>query len=254
MFLSSDDLKLAYGVQMDIGRFYIDRKIPAGNLYWDKRHLYIPSVPGYYFMPIYADLAYRCGVPKEQLLSETYIQLAEKILDSAARLEGNIINWSQHIEECIVLTKASSNNNGFLQDLIHYFSGHNEKASIPLGTPYPSLNRADAYLFSLCVWNFDDAVKMKLVESWYALMTYFLILDDLVDIKDDFRNKDENALIEAGLTEQGAAVITEMINQNYSRMDKVNPVMANRIDHKRQKLDVAAIIQSFLKQQGSGGI
>lgn len=253
MFLSCDDLKLAYGVNMDIGRFYVDRKIPLDNLYWEKRHLYIPSVPGYYFMPIFADLAYRCGVPKDQILSETHIQLAEKILDSAARLEKNTINWSQHIQECIELTKTCSINNGFLQDLSHYFSGQKEKATITLGTPYPSLNRADAYLFSLCVWSFDDTVKIKLVESWYALMTYFLILDDLVDIKEDFRNKDENALIEAGLTEQGAAVITAMINQSYIRMDMVNPVMANRIDHKRQKLDVASIIQSFLKQRGSDG-
>ena len=32
-------------------------------------------------------------------------------------------------------------------------------------------------------------------------------------------------------------------------MNKINPVMANRIDHKRHKLDIAALINSFLKGQ-----
>jgi hypothetical protein len=30
-------------------------------------------------------------------------------------------------------------------------------------------------------------------------------------------------------------------------MNRINPVMANRIDHKRHIIDVAAIIDSFLK-------
>ncbi len=116
-----------------------------------------------------------------------------------------------------------------------------------MGTPYPSLNRADAYLFSLCTLNFDVATKHTLVESWYALMTYFLILDDLADIREDIRNNEENALLEAGLSTQGAAIISAMINDSYSRLNKINPVMANRIDHKRHKLDIAALISSFLK-------
>ena len=124
-----------------------------------------------------------------------------------------------------------------------------QNATVSLGTPYPSLNRADAYLFALCTISFDQEKKVKLLESWYALMTYFLILDDLVDIKDDFKNNEENALIEAGLSEQGAAIITDMINRSYVNMEKINPVMSNRIDHKRQSLDVEAIIKSFLKGQ-----
>ena len=249
MFLSCDDLKLAYGVDMEIGRFYVDRKVPLNNVYWKKRHLYIPPVPGFFFMPIFSDLAFRAGIEKSSILSEDFIQLAEKILDSAGRLEQKDISWEEHINECIQFAEFKLANKGFLEDLKSYFAGNKEKASVPLGTPYPSLNRADAYLFALCAISFDQDKKAKLVESWYALMTYFLILDDLVDIKDDFKNNEENALIEAGLSEQGAAVITEMINRSYVQMEKINPVMANRIDHKRQSLDVEAIIRSFLKGQ-----
>jgi hypothetical protein len=249
MFLSCDDLKLAYGVDMEIGRFYIDQKVPADNTYWKKRHLYIPPVAGYYFMPIFADLAFRAGVSKTALLSEKYITVAESILDSAGRLEQKDINWDEHIIECIHAAESNLENPAFLRDLKYYFGGQKEKASVSLGTPYSSLNRADAYLFSLCTVNFNQEVKEKLVQSWYALMTYFLILDDLADIRDDIRNKDENALLDAGLSEQGAAIISDMIDQSYARMNAINPVMANRIDHKRQNLDIAAIIKSFLQQQ-----
>jgi hypothetical protein len=249
MFLSCDDLKLAYGVDMEIGRFYVDRKVPTENIYWKKRHLYIPPVPGYYFMPIFSDLAYRSGIEKSTILSENFIGLAEKILDSAGRLEQKEISWEKHITECIEITESKVVNTAFLEDLKYYFSGKKENASAYLGTPYPSLNRADAYLFALCTISFDQDMKVKLLESWYALMTYFLILDDLIDIKDDFKNNEENALIEAGLSEQGAAIITEMINRSYVNMEKINPVMSNRIDHKRQSLDVESIIKSFLKGQ-----
>lgn len=249
MFLSCDDLKLAYGVDMEIGRFYVDRKVPVNNAYWKKRHLYIPPVAGYYFMPIFSDLAFRAGIPKAFLLSENYLTVAESILDSAGRLEEKGITWDEHILECIGFAESHLVNPTLLQDLKFYFKGEKEKASVALGTPYPSLNRADAYLFSLCTLNFDAATKQLLVESWYALMTYFLILDDLADIREDIRNNEENALIEAGLSEQGAAIISAMINESYIRMNRINPVMANRIDHKRQNLDVAGLIRSFLKGQ-----
>lgn len=249
MFLSCDDLKLAYGVDMEIGRFYVDRKVPVNNAYWKKRHLYIPPVTGYYFMPIFSDLAFRAGVPKEFLLSEKYMTVAELILDSAGRLEEKEITWDEHIAECISFAESHLGNPSLLEDLKFYFKGEKEKASVVLGTPYPSLNRADAYLFSLCTLNFDTAIKRMLVESWYALMTYFLILDDLADIREDIRNNEENALVEAGLSEQGAAIISAMINESYIRMNKINPVMANRIDHKRHNLDVAALVRSFLNGQ-----
>jgi hypothetical protein len=249
MFLTCDDLKLAYGVDMEIGRFYVDRKVPVNNAYWEKRHLYIPPVPGFFFMPIFSDLAFRVGIEKSTILSEDFIQLAEKILDSAGRLEQKQISWEEHINECVQLAALKMANRDFLEDLKSYFAGNKSNASVPLGTPYPSLNRADAYLFALCAISFDQDKKVKLVESWYALMTYFLILDDLADIKDDFKNNEENALIEAGLSEQGAAIITGMINRSYIQMEKINPVMANRIDHKRQSLDVEAIIRSFQKGQ-----
>lgn len=249
MFTSKDDLKLSYGVDMEIGKHLVDRKVPEDNLYWKNRLLYIIPMPGYLFIPMYMDIQFRLGLPKSGLLSEQHLQLMEAIMHSAAKLEGRLINVEEHIEECIALTRPLSRNPSFLQDLTYYFSGEKEKASVALGMPYPSLNRADAYLFSLCYFDFDSVLKQKLVNAWYALISYYLIVDDLEDIQTDFEQKEENVLLEAGLTEQGAKAIEALIHKSYHEMSGVNPVIANRIDHKRQLVNIKAVIDGFLKNR-----
>jgi len=248
MFVSSDDLKLGYGVDLEIAKFFVDRKVPKDNLYWRKRLLYIGPMPGYIFIPTFTDIEYRFGLDKCQLLSEEHIILMEKILHSAGKHEFHEISYEEHINECIELTKSNCNNPSLFEDLIFYFKGEEEKASIPLGCPFKSLQRADAYLFSLCYFQFGQELKLKLTESWNALMTYYLIMDDLEDIKSDFINQDENVLIEAGLNENGAEIIYKMIDKSYEVMSKINPVLANRIDHKRSTINVHKIIESFLQE------
>jgi hypothetical protein len=251
MFLSKDDLKLSYGVDMEIGQAYVDRKVPVGNRYWAKRLLYITPMPGYVFMPIFSDLAYRCGIPKNLLLSETYLGLAERIMHSAGGLEAREISWQEHIAECDALALSCLANPDFLDDLRHYFAGKPAPSGLSYGTAFRSLNRADTYLFSLASIPFDRATHQKLLDAWYALITYFLVMDDLEDIRSDFEHQEENAVLDAGLTESGARRIIAMIDQSYEKMLLVNPVMANRIDHKRASIDVRSIIRSFLKEQDS---
>jgi len=248
MFVSSDDLKLGYGVDLEIAKFFVDRKVPENNLYWRKRLLYIVPMPGYLFIPMYTDIEFRLGLDKQKLLSEGHISLIERILHSAAKLEFHEIDYEQHIAECIGIAENSCNNPSFLQDLVYYFTGKGREATISLGYPFKSLQRADAYLFSLCYFSFDQEMKKKLTEGWNALMTFYLTMDDLDDIKTDFINQDENSLIEAGLNKKGAETIRQMINTSHDVMSRINPVLANRIDHKRSTINVQEIIESFLRQ------
>lgn len=250
MFLSADELKLAYGVDMRIAKGYVDRPVPEGNAYWKGRRLYMPPMTGFLFMPIYSDLCRRCGIPMSELLSEGYFRMAESILDSAARLEAGMLDWSRHVEECLALPGSGPANPGLLEDLSLYLRGDASRASIPLGSRYPSLNRADTYLVSLCAIPFDLATGLRLTESWYALMTYFLLLDDLADIRDDIRDQQENTLLDAGLTEGGVQGIEALIRTSLSVMERVNPVMANRMDHKFSTIDIRAIIRKV--QAGEG--
>ncbi|MCO5236322.1 MAG: hypothetical protein M9933_08640 [Chitinophagaceae bacterium] len=248
MFTSKDDLKLDYGVDMEIGKFLTDRKVPSENLYWKDRLLYIIPMPGYLFIPLYMDIQYRLGLSKKQLLSEEHLQLLEAILHSAARLEAKTINFKQHIEECTALAEPVNKNPGFLQDLKYYFGGEKEKSGVSLGAAYPSLSRADAYLFSLCCFDFGGDLKKQLADAWYALIGYYLVIDDLEDLESDYEHQEENAVIEAGLDDRGVRSVMDVLDRCYETMNKINPVLANRMDHKRQVIRVKEKIDTFLEK------
>jgi hypothetical protein len=247
MFLSKDDLKLAYGVDMQIGETYVNRKVPQDNLYWKNRKIYVPSAPGYTFMPIFSDLLYRCGADRQQLIGEEFLQLSEAILHSAALLEHKELAWAEHVAEVVNLVAPAVENKKFFEELKAYAEN-----SLPLkspearlGTEFPSLNRADSYLFSLVAIQSSSFDLDKAIRAWYALMTYFLILDDLADIREDLLNGEENVLIDAGLNDAGAEKIKNMIDESISTMQLVNPVMANRIEHKKSLINLHEIIRSI---------
>ncbi|MFN6375565.1 MAG: hypothetical protein ACK4YD_10380 [Chitinophagia bacterium] len=246
MFLTKHDLKLSYGVDLEIGACYVDRKVPEGNLYWKDRTIYVPGAPGYIFMPIFADLLFRVGVNKEALLAETQLLTAERILHSAALLEHKKITWEQHVEQALS-NESHPAAQALFADLSQYLSQGPKPKSIVtgLGTKFPSLNRADTYLISLTSLDVDSFDIKLCLDAWYSLMTYFLIMDDLADIKDDLKNNEENAFIDAGLDQKGMSCIMEMIKDSIHVMNKINPVMANRIDHKKSLIDLEAILKSI---------
>ncbi len=248
MFLTRDDLKLSYGVDLDIAQVFVDRKVPEENLYWKDRKIYVPGSPGYLFMPIYFDILLRCGVKKDFLLSNDFLKFSESILHSAACLEHQQLDWRGHVDEVISIMLPNVQNKALYQDLKEYLLlvPSNAKTNSIFGTPFPSLNRADSYLMLLSGIAFEDFDLTKAIRGWYALMTYFLILDDLADIKEDLKNGEENVFIESGLNDNGLKIISELIDHSYLEMEKINPVMANRIDHKRAVMDLRDLLRSII--------
>ena len=248
MFLTKDDLKLAYGVDINIAQQFIDRKVPVDNLYWEKRKIYLPGAPGYIFMPLFFDVMLRCGADKDLILSDGFFHLSESILNSAANLEHKNIDWHTHVEDVCSLIKPYTKQEELYVEIKQYLerSPLVKTANSRFGTDYPSLNRADTYLFLItCIppgkFNADKAIK-----GWYALITYFLILDDFADIKEDLKHGEENILIDAGLNPNGLKIISAMIDTSYNEMMLINPVMANRIDHKREVMDLQEILRSII--------
>ena len=59
---------------------------------------------------------------------------------------------------------------------------------------------------------------------------------------------EENILIEAGLNESGMKFILDMISESYSILTEINPIMANRIDHKREIMDLQEMLKSIISQ------
>ncbi|MCE2758546.1 MAG: hypothetical protein LW706_11460 [Chitinophagaceae bacterium] len=247
MFLTKDDLKLSYGVHLQIGKTLVERPVPADNLYWKNRTTYVPGAPGYIFIPIFADILHRSGVHLDELLSENFIQSSEKILHNAALHEHEQITWKEHIFQVAELVRPNMSNAHFFGDLLKYAAQERpiRIGSLPFGTAFPSLNRADAYLFLLSIIKSPSFDMGKALKAWYALMTYFLLMDDLADIKEDVKTGQPNALIDAGLHDDGEQLIAAMIDKSIVDMAEVNPVLANRIDHKKSLIDLHGLIASI---------
>ena len=247
MFLTKDDLKLSYGVDLEIGKAYVDRTVPLDNLYWKGRTIYVPGASGYIFMPIYADLLRRANASVSYLLSGTYFSINESILHSAALLEYKQIDWAKHIEECILIVAPYVTREKLFEELKQYLLAQKPIRSqhSRLGTDFPSLNRADSYLLSLaCI---PDSVfdEQKAIDAWYAMITYFLLMDDLADIREDLLNGEENALVEAGLSQDGIKQVESMMIAGIDILNSINPVLANRIEHKKSLIDITQLVESI---------
>lgn len=247
MFLSKDDLKLSYGVDLQISEAYVNRKVPTENLYWQNRSIYIPSAPGYFFMPIFSDLLLRCGVEREYLVGEEYFMISELILHNAALFEHKKIEWNQQVENIFKEVTPFVKRKKLFSELEKYLTQSvlRKTEDSFLGTEFPSLNRADTYLLLLACIPSENFDEKKAIAGWYALMTYFLIMDDLSDIKEDLIKNEENVLIDAGMNEGGLKLISNMIDHSHDILLTINPVMANRIDHKREVMDLREILQSI---------
>lgn len=247
MFLSKDDLKLSYGVDLTIGKTYVDRPVPQDNLYWKGRTIYVPGASGYIFMPIYADLLRRAGVHISLLLNEDFFKINEAILHSAALLEHQKIDWQTHIEACIAIVEPHIQQGELFEELKQYLLSKKpvKSALSRLGTPFPSLNRADSYLLSLACIPDGTFEVQKAIDGWYAMITYFLLMDDLADIKEDLIKGEENAIVDAGMNAAGIHRIEQMMEEGIVKLNEINPVLANRIEHKKSLIDIAQLIESI---------
>jgi hypothetical protein len=247
MFLTKDDLKLSYGVDLTIGKIYVDRQVPQDNLYWKGRSIYVPGASGYIFMPIYADLLRRSGAELSFLLDDVFFAINESILHSAALLEHQLIDWSTHIHQCLQIIAPHVKHVSLFEELKKYLLNSKpiKTDRSRLGTDFPSLNRADSYLLSLCCIPGNNFDVQKALDAWYAMITYFLLMDDLADIREDLVHGEENAIIDAGLNEQGVKKIEKMMEEGINKLNAINPVLANRIEHKKSLIDIPQLIESI---------
>lgn len=247
MFLSAEELSLAYGVDPVVARSYVDRRVPSGNAYWKGRLLYMPPVPGFLFMPIFSDLCVRCGIPREALLSDRCLSLAEAILDSAARQEDGSIDAAAHVHECLSLALPHTASPGPFDDLRMHLESTGTASPSPLHTPFPSLRRADTYLLSVCAAEPDQEAFLKAADAWRSFMTFLLVQDDLADIREDLERGQENSFVDAGLSREGADRVMSMVDEGLGRISGLNPVLAERLSNRRRVVDLESLLGPYFR-------
>ncbi len=215
------------GVHPAIGRFFVDRQPPQNNSFWKKHVLYIAFGNGFVSIPVYYDLLYRIGVPMEVLLNEKHILFMEQLMHFAILQERNEISREEELESVRGMLQGRIQNKHKYEQLSQYLDQPVLKTLGSFGTAFPSLNRADLFLYILCDLPLTDAQWEKALHYWYALHPTYLISDDIGDYASDKEEGEENLIIELGDDAGAFEKAVEMIRQNAETMREINPVLAN---------------------------
>ncbi len=248
MFISAGFLGIQYGVDDKIARFFADREPPHNNLYWKDKLMYLRPEPGWLFIPLIVDLLYKCGIEREQLLSDKFVLLMEQIGHISALEETSQMNHQQALEACINLVVNEHESESYFKNLVDFMNGGSENLFSPLALPFKALHRGDYFLFSLCALRFDDQLQTTLVKYWFALISTLLLLDDADDLIDDQKNGHENAFIESGLHKAGIDRIVQMVSDNLKCIATLNRSMAAKLDKGFVSLNKMPHINQLLNQ------
>lgn len=245
MFLTANALVQEFGIDEKIAKFFVDREPPKENLYWKDKLLYLRPQPGYIFLPLIVDLLYRSGIEIEELLSEKFISVLEQIGHFAAQEEFNLITKSEAVNACKKLVEISDKK--FLDEVVGYLHGADNDLSVA-ATPFKALHRGDLFLFSLCILNCGREKKMELANTWFALISTLLLLDDSEDYHSDLETGDENAFIESGSNQEGFNKIKSLLAKNLHHIAAINASMSNGLHQKFIALADKPGIKEYLNE------
>jgi hypothetical protein len=217
------------GVDEVIARFFVDRKVPANNSFWQKRLLYIGRANGYISIPVYYDILYRVGVPKENLLEEQHVYFMEQLMHYAILYERQEISFFQQLEKINEMLAGRIKNPAFYEELLNYLT---QPVLLPrkrLGLNLPSLNRADVFLFVLCDLPLSNKALDDAIRYWYALHPSYLIFDDVYDYAKDKSEGEENVILELGGGSEGLEKAIGILENNAEILKEVSPALCDSI-------------------------
>lgn len=233
MFFSKENLAEQYGVDLEIGKFFVDREPPKNNLYWKDKLLYLRPVPGYFFIPLVVDMYHKMGLSKSVLLNESYLQVMEAIGDIAAKEEAQILNHQEAIAAGFDLVKQYQHT--FLyQEIDAYFNNPSQSKLYQWRSSYNALHRGDYFMFSLCALPLNEHNYESFVKTWFVLISLLLLMDDYLDYEIDKKNKDENAIIEAIQQDGDLNQIYAFWQACLKSIAPFNNVLANTLQNKLQ--------------------
>jgi hypothetical protein len=229
MFVSVPILHNELGVDEEIARFFVNRKVPVNNSFWERRYVYIGRANGFISIPVYYDLLYRMGVPRETLLADGHVRFMEQLMHYAILHEKEKISFFEQLEKINELLAGRIKNQFFFEELIAYLT---QPVLIPrgrLGMKNPSLNRADAFLFVLCDLPLSVEQLSWAIEYWYALHPCYLILDDIHDYQEDKSAGEENVIMEWGGGKIGLEKAVKVLEESAGVLEKLNRKLGESI-------------------------
>jgi hypothetical protein len=227
MFISVNQFERDMGVDKEISRFFVDRKPPENNSFWKGRYIYVAFGNGYNSIPVYYDILHRIGLPADVLLNERHIHFMEQLMHYAILQEKNEITKPEELRAIRSMLRERVRHDAYYGALNDYFDQAGLKPKGPFGLPYPSLNRADVFLYVLCDLPLSDEQWRLAIRYWYALHPTYLIMDDIRDYSKDKEDGEDNVVIDLGDGAGGFEKAFEMIKENSAVMREINPALAD---------------------------
>jgi hypothetical protein len=225
MVITKHFLSEKLGLDFEIAQFFADRKVPADNLYWKGKFLYLSFGTGFLFIPFIMDALYKAGVDKQVVLNPERIARMEKSFDVAMQYERKQIPFDEYIQKMSEIFLPHVVHKDLFDDLLRYFkneSTHHYK----LGTSVAALDRADAFLFTYTELDIPAELLKTIIRHWYHLAVTHLMLDDFVDLEDDRAKGEENALIDLGDNRRSLEKCQAMLEENIEGLKETNPLIA----------------------------
>ena len=238
MFISANQFEREMGVNKTIGKFFVDRKPPENNSFWKGRLLYISFGNGFVSIPVYYDILFRIGIPVEILLNEDHILFMEQLMHYAILHEKREISTQEELNTIRSLLKGRIQNSKYYEALNLYLDQPVLKPMGPFGVPFPSLNRADVFLYVLCDLPLNEMQWQQAIRFWYALHPSYLIMDDLRDYAKDKEEGEENVMIELGEGTEGFEKTLELYRKNCETIHEINPLLAQFLTNSEEDLMV----------------
>jgi hypothetical protein len=241
MFISANQLHRSMGVDPAIARFFVDRRVPENNSFWKGKLLYIGFGNGYVSLPVYYDLLFRIGLPRELLLAEEHMLFMEGLMHYAILHERAEIDRQAELDAIRGLLVGRVKDRERYAALDAYLDQPVLKPLNGFGLDWAALNRADVFLYVLCDLPLTAKQWELAVRYWYALHPTYLILDDLRDYEQDRQLGEENIVAELEGGSAGFRQAVEMLRRNSETLRELNPVLADFFLSYEEDLDLKAL-------------
>lgn len=223
MVVTSRILQEKMGVDPEIADYFANqRPVPANNLFWNNKRIYLSSGFGFLTIPFAFDLMFKCGISKSVLLDDRHVTLMENGFDQLKRYENQLISSEDFLNACKQLLKEHIKQPNLASDLFSLFSGMSPRF-FQFEQQFKALARSDSFLFTLVDMDVADKWVSDFLPYWYALARPILLLDDFKDLMEDRVSNDENTIIELGNDKAAILKAYELGLQDLNLLQSINP-------------------------------
>jgi hypothetical protein len=230
MVITSRILQDKLGINPVVADYFANhRPVPANNLFWKDKRIYLSVGFGFLTIPFAFDLMHKKGLSLEVLLEDQHVSLMEEGFDRLKKYESQLISFDEFIQSCVLLLEGNIRQINLSRELFGLFSGQ-APSFFSFETKHKALARSDFFLFTLA----DVAVADEWVESflpyWYALARPILLLDDFRDLAEDRISGEENTIIEMGDDKAAVEQAYALGKSDLAKLAEVNPLLADFIE------------------------